>query len=159
MVNSTYYFAMCSRWDWDFWSYVGFVGQPNTLLQYTHLNSSKARLWCRGKFQNSEKSLTVVLHSSFLRICKQGCLFFVLEIMAIDLLNVWPPLVCLTQHCGRANVGVGVILSHVGCHDYHTMIYKTKITLVIHLVLIQYNLSQIWYAYLKRFLRHSLSYF
>ena len=39
------------------------------------------------------------------------------------------------------------------------MIYKTKITLAIHLVLIQYNLSQIWYAYLKRFLRHSLSNF
>ena len=48
MVNSTYYLVlrgantMCAGGEWDLGSYMGFVGQPNTLLQCTHLDSNKS---------------------------------------------------------------------------------------------------------------------
>ena len=59
----------------------------------------------------------------------------------------------------KANVGVGVILSNDGCHGYYIIIYKTKITLVMPKVLIEYNMNHIWYAFLNRFLRYGLSNF
>ena len=49
----------------------------------------------------------------------------------------------------KANVGVGVILSHDCCHGYYIIIYKTKITLVMPGVLIEYILNHIWYAFLN----------
>ena len=59
----------------------------------------------------------------------------------------------------KVNVGVGVILSHDGCHGYYIIIYKTKVTYVMPKVLIEYNLNHIWYVFLNRFLRYGLSNF
>ena len=48
MANSTYSLAlrgvktMCARGEWDLRSYMGFVGQPNILLQCTRPHSSKS---------------------------------------------------------------------------------------------------------------------
>ena len=48
MVNSTYYLVlrgantMCVGAEWDLGSSICFVGQPNTLLQCTRLDSDKS---------------------------------------------------------------------------------------------------------------------
>ena len=82
MVNSTYHLVlrgantMCVRGEWDLRSNMGFVGQPNTLLQCTRLDSSKSQtVGAVEYFRIVKKFLTVVLHSICLKIFNQGGLF------------------------------------------------------------------------------------
>ena len=53
-----------------------FVGQPNTLLQYTRLNSSELQTVGAVKYFMTEKNfLTAILHCRCLRMFNQGSLF------------------------------------------------------------------------------------
>ena len=79
--------------------------------------------------------------------------------MRNDLLNVLTIPLLLNTKLLKRMWEVGVILSHDDCHGYYIMICKTKITLVMPRVLIEYNLNHIWYAFLNRFPRHGLSNF
>ena len=49
-------------------------------------------------------------------------------------------------------LGVGVTLSYVGCHGYHTTKYKTLVTLYLFKEPFEVNLEEIWYTYDKDFL-------
>ena len=67
---------MCARGEWDLRSYMRFVGQPNTLLQCTHLDSSKSEIVGAVEYFRIVKNfLGVVLHSNYLKIFNQGGLF------------------------------------------------------------------------------------
>ena len=134
---------------------VGLAGQRNTLMQGTpsiiiihsllvpQSTSGEWKMWY----------CTLIVWESLVRmVCSEICAW-----------NNEKWLVkCFDHHSTikhntvKANVGVGVILSHDGCHGYYIIIYKTKITLVMPRVRIEYNLNHIWYAFLNRFLRHGL---
>ena len=54
---------------------MGFVGQPNTLLQCTRLNSSKLQIVGAVNYFMKEKHfLTAILHCRCLRMFNQGSL-------------------------------------------------------------------------------------
>ena len=155
MVNSTYYLGLRGA------NTRGFCGPAKYTQQCTRLDSNKSLTV--GAVEHFRIMKHFLLHYYILIVWKSLIGWFVqkyvIEIMACDLLNVLTTPWLLNKTLCWSEYGVGVILNHVGCHSYHIIIYKTKITLVTHLVVIEYNLSQIWYAYLKKFLRHSLSNF
>ena len=67
---------MCARGEWDLRSYMGFVGQPNILLQCKRPDSSKSSKVCAMEYFRIVKNfLTVVLHYNCLNIFNQGGLF------------------------------------------------------------------------------------
>ena len=93
MVNSTYYLVlrgastMCVGEERDLRSYLGFVSQPNTLLQCMRLDSKKSlTLGTVGYFRIMKHFVIALLHSNCLKIFNRVvCSECVLEIMACDL--------------------------------------------------------------------------
>ena len=85
MVNSTYYLVLkgantiWARVKWDLRSYMGFVGQPNTLLQCTRFDSNKSyTVGAVEYFRIMKHFFIVVLHYNCLKMfnwlgCSEMC--------------------------------------------------------------------------------------
>ena len=85
MVNSTYYFVlrgantMCAWVEQDLRSYLGFVSQPNTLLQCTRLDNNKSlTVGAVEYFRIMKHFFVALLHSKCLKIfnrvvCSEMC--------------------------------------------------------------------------------------
>ena len=143
--------AICAEKE----GYMGLAGQRNTLMQCTPSIMIIHRLLVLQSISGEWKMwyCTLIVCESLVRmVCSEICAWN----NENWLVKCFDHHFTVKHNTVKAKVGVGVILSHDGCHGYYIIIYKTKLSLVMPRVLIEYNLNHIWYAFLNRFLRHGL---